>query len=109
MAYTPKSFEEFSQLATQGNVIPVAKTITADLLTPVAAYLRLQVRSPYSFLLESIEGGEKVARYSFLGTDPHMIMRARGSRVELIRGSESQLLDENFFDALRRFNNQFVP
>src|SRR5437868_14459902 len=107
MAYTPKSFEEFSQLATQGNVIPVAKTITADLLTPVAAYLRLQKRSPYSFLLESIEGGEKVARYSFLGTDPHTILRARGNNVELLINGESQPQTESFFKVLRDCFKQF--
>ncbi|MEW6730241.1 MAG: anthranilate synthase component I [Acidobacteriota bacterium] len=109
MSYTPKSFEEFARLATQGNVIPVAKTVAADLMTPVAAYLRLQSLSPYSFLLESIEGGEKVARYSFLGTSPHVILRARGSTVELVRNNESELQQGSFFEVLRRYFNPLIP
>jgi anthranilate synthase component I len=109
MQLKPKNFEEFAQMAAGGNVIPVAKTITADLLTPVAAYLRLYTRSPYSFLLESIEGGEKVARYSFLGTSPHLIIHARGGQVELIRNNESEMQQGNFFEVLRHCFSQFAP
>ncbi|HUT63834.1 MAG TPA: anthranilate synthase component I, partial [Anaerolineae bacterium] len=58
--------------------IPVVKTILADTETPVSAYLKIRDRSTYSFLLESVEGGEKLARYSFLGADPYLIFRSRG-------------------------------
>src|SRR5262245_15763615 len=109
MSYRPKSYDEFAHLATSGNVIPVAKTIAADLLTPVAAYLRLQARSPYSFLLESIEGGEKVARYSFLGTNPHMMVRARGTSVEMVRNNEVEIQEGDFFEILRRRFDEFDP
>jgi anthranilate synthase component 1 len=109
MFYTPKSFEEFARQATQGNVIPVAKKIAADLLTPVGAYLRLYARSNYSLLLESIEGGEQVARYSFLGIDPHMIVRARGTKLELMRNGEKEYPQANLFDLLRQYFGHLVP
>jgi anthranilate synthase component 1 len=54
--------------ATQGNVLPVYQDLSADLLTPIAAYLRVSKNKPYSFLFESVLGGEKIGRYSFIGT-----------------------------------------
>ncbi|MBN1294471.1 MAG: anthranilate synthase component I [Candidatus Latescibacteria bacterium] len=71
-------FEEFKQRVGEGTVIPVVQTILADTETPVSAYLKIRGRSTYSFLLESVEGGEKMARYSFLGADPFLIFRSRG-------------------------------
>jgi len=75
----PATYDEFLALAAQGTVVPLVKTVMADLLTPVSAYLRIERQSPHAFLLESIEGGEKIARYSFLGCSPHTIIRARNS------------------------------
>ena len=66
--YSP-SRSEFQELAKTYNLIPVFREITADLETPVSAYLKT-ARGPYSFLLESVEGGERLARYSFIGTEP---------------------------------------
>jgi len=80
---TPNSYEEFRKLAEEGTVVPVVRHIMADLLTPVAAYLKIQRHSPYSFLLESVEGGEKVARYSFLGFAPEYIVRSRAGKVTI--------------------------
>ncbi|MBI4197821.1 MAG: chorismate-binding protein, partial [Chloroflexi bacterium] len=70
--YTP-TLEQVKALACQGNLIPVYREINADLETPVSAYLKL-ARGRYSFLLESVEGGERQARYSFLGTEPHRVL-----------------------------------
>ncbi|ARA95040.1 MAG: anthranilate synthase component I [Bacteroidetes bacterium] len=64
-------------------VLPVYQRLSADLLTPVSAFLTLREPGTYGFLLESVEGGEKLARYSFLGTRPYRIVRARGRRVEI--------------------------
>ena len=64
-------------------VIPVYKRLSADLLTPVSAFLALREPGAYGFLLESVEGGEKLARYSFLGKNPYRIVRAFGERVEV--------------------------
>ena len=80
----------FLELAAKGNVIPVCRTLLADTLTPVSAYQKL-ARGKHSFLLESATGGEKLARYSFLGTDPFMIFRARGEEVEIERGERREM------------------
>jgi anthranilate synthase component 1 len=69
------SFREFEKLSKQGNLIPVYDVFSADLLTPVSAYLRLAQGARYSFLLESVEGGEKIARYTFAGANPEEVFR----------------------------------
>jgi len=66
---------DIQKLREQGNVIPVYKSVVADFLTPVSAYLKLEKNSPYAFLLESVEGGATIGRYSFLGCDPFLVMR----------------------------------
>jgi anthranilate synthase component 1 len=67
--------------------VPVAVRRSADLLTPVAAYLALRGRGETAFLLESVEGGERLGRYSFLGARPALVVEARGARVRLHRRS----------------------
>ena len=80
--FTP-NFEEFKKLAKKGNAIPVYKAINADLDTPVSAFLKLKI-SDYAFLLESVEGQEKIARYSFLGSNPSMIFSSKGSNIQVV-------------------------
>src|ERR1700686_1671280 len=76
------SFQEFERLSKRGNLIPVYDTFSADLLTPVSAYLRVAQGARDSFLLESVEGGEKIARYTFAGANPEEIFRyANGACV----------------------------
>ena len=82
------SFEEFKDLAQRGTFVPVYKEIVADMLTPVSAFLKVAEHSDYAFLLESVEGGEQVARYSFLGKDPFLILRGREGRT-VIEGASS--------------------
>ncbi|MBI4470771.1 MAG: anthranilate synthase component I family protein, partial [Acidobacteria bacterium] len=77
----PDSYESLRALNAEQGLIPVVKVIPADLLTPVSAYMKIRGQSPYAFLLESVEGGERLARYSFLGTRPRMVMRACGGRI----------------------------
>ncbi len=75
-------FHEFQRLAKKGNLVPVYDVFSADLLTPVSAYLRIAQGARYSFLLESVEGGEKIARYTFAGADPEEVFRyANGACV----------------------------
>jgi anthranilate synthase component 1 len=71
-------FKTFAKLAREGNLVPVYETFTADLLTPVGAHLRLAHNAKYSFLLESVEGGENIARYTFTGANPEEVFRSRG-------------------------------
>src|SRR5437899_8462193 len=77
------SEKEFLQLARTATLVPVSKAISADLQTPVSAFLSLAADEPHAFLLESIEGGEKIARYTFLGARPYLIVSARGGDVRI--------------------------
>lgn len=79
--------DEFVNLSKEANIIPVYKEIIGDTLTPVGAYLKLN-RKP-SFLLESVEGGEKWARYSFVGIEPSIVITAKDQRVSLLHGGET--------------------
>src|SRR5499427_4474603 len=113
------SFDEFKELARRGTFVPVCKEIVADLLTPVSAFLKIAENADYAFLLESVEGGEHVGRYSFLGKDPFLILRAaRGAdgqpgRTTIERGGEVTESDAPFIETLRRlmadFRSPFVP
>src|ERR1041384_911340 len=89
----PPTFEAFEREAGQGNVVPVVRSVLADLHTPVGAFMRIAGNSPYAFLLESVEGGERIARYSFLGAEPEMIVRGRGQKTTIERRGETGELD----------------
>ncbi|MCA1817257.1 MAG: anthranilate synthase component I family protein [Acidobacteria bacterium] len=88
----PATFEEFEREAERGNVVPVVRSVLADLQTPVGAFLRVARGEPFAFLLESVEGGERVARYSFLGARPEMIVRGRGRDTSVERGGAAEVL-----------------
>ncbi|MBE9138136.1 anthranilate synthase component I family protein [Nodosilinea sp. LEGE 07088] len=75
------AFEQFEVCATQGNFVPVYQEVLADLDTPVSAWYKVCAGQPYSFLLESVEGGETLGRYSFLGCDPLWVLASRGDRA----------------------------
>jgi len=79
-------YKEFSRLAREFTLIPVVKSVTADLLTPVSAFLAIAANEPNAFLLESIERGEQIGRYTFLGARPYLQVQARGEDVVLQRG-----------------------
>jgi anthranilate synthase component I len=107
------TFEEFVELARRGTFVPVVKEIIADLLTPVSAFLKIAEHSDYAFLFESVEGGERVARYSFLGKDPFLVLRSRGNRTSLERSGTTTGSDEPFIPTLRKLmaelRSPFVP
>ena len=107
------SFEEFKDLARRGTFVPVCKEIVADLLTPVSAFLKIAEHADYAFLLESVEGGEHVGRYSFLGKDPFLILRARDGKTTIERGGATTESDRPFIETLRGlmtdFRSPFVP
>ena len=102
-------FKSFSRLARPGAVVPVARRITADLLTPVSAYLALARRQQFSFLLESVEGGEKIARYSFMGADPYLRLRYRDGSAEITQGERIERRTGSLFDELRRLTRTHRP
>ena len=107
------TFEQFQGLAQHGTFVPVYKEIVADLLTPVSAFLKIAEHSDYAFLLESVEGGEQVGRYSFLGKDPFLIVRSRGGKTIVDRAGQASESDQPFVEALRElmagFRSPVVP
>ena len=101
------TFEEFAALAERGTFVPVCREIMADLLTPVSAFLKIAEHSDYAFLLESVEGGEHVGRYSFLGKDPFMILRGRGDETSIEQAGVRTNRDEPCLDVLRHLMEEF--
>ena len=101
------SFETFQDLATQGTFVPVCREVRADLLTPLSAFLKVAENADYAFLFESVEGGEQVARYSFLGKDPFIILRSQCGVTSLEEGSKRTVLDGAFLDQLRRLMSEY--
>src|ERR1051325_8288357 len=100
----PATFKEFERETARGNVVPVVRTVLADLQTPVGAFLRVAGESRYAFLLESVEGGERIARYSFLGAEPELIVRGRGETTLVGRRGETETLhDTRATDFLRDY------
>ena len=94
--------DEFLKLAGQGNLIPVTRRILADLETPLSAYLKIRGQGE-SFLCESVEGGEHIGRYSFVGCNPRAVIRQTGPRVELIENGrvvESFVVGQGVKDGL---------
>jgi anthranilate synthase component I len=103
------SFDAFKAKASQGNLIPVYREIMADLETPVAAFLKLD-RGDFSFLLESVEGGEKWGRYCFLGGEPSIVFQSKGRRVEIMRDGQAQAQDGvDPLEALKQLMGEFHP
>jgi anthranilate synthase component 1 len=110
---TMTTFDEFKELAQRGTFVPVCKELMADLLTPVSAFLKIAEHSDYAFLLESVEGGEQVARYSFLGKDPFLILRSRGGKTIIERAGETTEsgipLMQTLREMMAEFHSPFVP
>ncbi|MGH9717968.1 MAG: anthranilate synthase component I [Candidatus Acidiferrales bacterium] len=102
-------FKTFCRLARQGNLVPVYDNYTADLLTPVGAHLRLARGAKHSFLLESVEGGENIARYTFVGANPSEVFRSRGRECMLESGGKRTHLEGNPVEHLRRLTRRFHP
>jgi anthranilate synthase component 1 len=119
MDTTTPNFSEFRRLARQGTVVPVYRTVVADLLSPVSAFLKIAPEafnragprgkgsSHHSFLLESVEGGERVGRYTYFGVDPFQVITCRGTRITLVRGRERVEESGNIFEYLRRVGSKY--
>jgi anthranilate synthase component 1 len=101
------TYEEIMKLREHGNVIPVFKAVMADLLTPVSAFMKIAGHQDYAFLLESIEGGEKIARYSFIGCDPFLIVRSKKDSVELDYKFRKEVVPGNVVEILRNLLGKY--
>ena len=107
---TLPTFEAFSNLAQHGNFVPVYQEWVADLDTPVSAWYKVCSGQPYSFLLESVEGGEKLGRYSLLGCDPLWVLESRGQQtVQTYRGGDRHTFEGNPFEILAQCLEPYKP
>src|SRR5437763_4206791 len=102
-------YKQFSRLAEEATLIPVAKTIAADLRTPVSAFMSIAADEPHAFLLESVEGGEKVGRYTFLGVRPYMIVRSQGEEIEITGGKKRSRKKGKIFETVRELLREHRP
>ncbi len=103
LSLQPASFADFEREAGRGNIVPVVRSVLADLQTPVGAFLKVAGTARYSFLLESVEGGERVARYSFLGADPFMIVRGRGEQTFIEKAGERETIQMRATEYVREY------
>ena len=102
-------FREFSRLARQATLIPVVKSVSADLLTPVSAFLAISQGESHAFLLESIERGEQIGRYTFLGAGPYMRVTAQKGKVEIVRGRRREVVGDTIFQVAKRLLREHHP
>jgi anthranilate synthase component I len=102
-------YKEFSRLARESTLVPVVKSVMADLLTPVSAFLAISRGEEHAFLLESVERGEQIGRYTFLGAGPYMQLRAQGAEVVVERDKKSEPRQQNVFEAAKGLLQQHKP
>ena len=102
-------FSEFSQLAKNHTLVPVVKSVSADLLTPVSAFLAIAETEPCAFLLESVERGEQIGRYTFLGARPYMQVSARGEEVTITANRRSEKATGSALDAVKKILRSHEP
>jgi anthranilate synthase component 1 len=99
--------QEFEDLAQSYNVIPLVRTMLADMHTPVSTYLMLREERVASFLFESVEPNEKIGRYSFVGIEPGFLISAKGESVEIQAGNARQEITGKIFDVLRDVSQKY--
>jgi anthranilate synthase component 1 len=103
------SAREFLKLSRTHSLVPVYRTVTADLETPVSAFLRIAAEEPEAFLLESVEGGEHVGRYTFIGIQPYKKMVARGTHITVREGRRERSFTGDIFEELKRALSGHTP
>src|SRR3569833_932617 len=103
------SAREFAALARRHTLVPVYRTVTADLETPVSAFLRIAQDQPEAFLLESVEGGEHVGRYTFIGIQPYRKMVARGSSITVEEDRSRRTFQGDIFAELKQAHSSHTP
>jgi len=94
-------YKQFCSLAAAATLVPVTRTLAADLQTPVSAFLSIAAGEQNAFLLESVEGGERLGRYTFLGAAPYMVVRARGPLITIDRSGKIEERSGSVFPCLR--------
>jgi len=103
------SSREFLRLSHEHSLVPVYRTVTADLETPVSAFLRIAAEEPEAFLLESVEGGEHVGRYTFIGIEPYKKIVSRGTTISVEEGGERTTFEGDIFAELKSALSGHTP
>lgn len=103
LEFAPKNFEDFLKESRRGNVVPIVRSVLADLHTPVSAFLQITANANRAFLFESIEGGETLARYSFLAANPFMTISCKDSKTVVETAEKREISDKNLFEFLRGY------
>ncbi|MFV1884900.1 MAG: anthranilate synthase component I [Balneola sp.] len=105
--------QQFLDLSKKYTAIPVYRRLLADVLTPVSLFLNIREGAEYPFLLESVEGGEQLARYSFIGRNPYQILRFDGTTTTLEKDGISKEIEGAYFDELKKlttaYSEPFLP
>jgi anthranilate synthase component I len=105
----PADYQEFSSLAREATLVPLMKSVAADLLTPVSAFLAISRGEEDAFFLESVERGEQIGRYSFLGAHPFMRLQARGDEIVIERGKKREVRQGNVLQIAKLLLQQHRP
>src|SRR5579871_5789701 len=103
------SARDFLKLSRTHTLVPVYRTVTADLETPVSAFLRIAAEEPEAFLLESVEGGEHVGRYTFIGIQPYKKMVSRGTSITVEEGKTKTAFEGDIFAELKKALSGHTP
>jgi anthranilate synthase component 1 len=103
------SSREFLRLSREHSLVPVYRIVTADLETPVSAFLRIAAEEPEAFLLESVEGGEHVGRYTFIGIEPYKKIVSRGTSITVEEGDERRTFEGDIFAELKQALSGHTP
>ncbi len=99
--------ETFLKLAQSYTAIPVFKRLLADVLTPVSLFMNIRENAEHPFLLESVEGGEQLARYSFIGRNPYQKLKYDGSQTTLETKEETTVIDQDYFEVLKHHTSKY--
>jgi anthranilate synthase component 1 len=102
-------YKEFTRRSRGATVVPVVKSISADLLTPVSAFLAVADGESNAFLLESVEGGEKIGRYTFMGVQPFLRLESRGEQITIERGRRVERRTGNIFEIIKELLQEHRP
>lgn len=106
---TPDAKQFLALARKRHTLIPVYRTVTADLETPVSAFLRIAAQEPEAFLLESVEGGERVGRYTFIGIRPYKKLVSRGTSLVATEGKRARRFEGDIFEELKRALSEHRP
>ncbi len=102
------SYSTFKDKLKEGNLVPVWDEVLADFDTPVSSFKKIE-RGDFSFLLESVEGGEKWGRYSFIGTEPSIVLKSKGDQIEIMEDGKVQKSTGNPLEVLRELLRRYKP